>query len=127
MKNYEKYSCSWSKRPFFRYLFATGPRHHVTICYLKRGQSPPQENEPFFEPFSGTKRQVTSWTNPRMPTTFFTPLFRPFCFISIGYIIIIIIMISKSSLIGLGAFGTSCVGLYLFEVLQSNLHISKKK
>jgi hypothetical protein len=37
------------------------------------------------------------------------------------------IMISKSSLIGLGAFGTSCVGLYLFEVLQSNLHISKKK
>jgi hypothetical protein len=54
MKNYEKYSCSWSKIPFFRYLFATGLRHHVTICYLKKGQSPPQGNEPFFDPFSGT-------------------------------------------------------------------------
>jgi hypothetical protein len=54
----------------FRYLFATGPRHHVTFCYLKKGQSPPQGNEPFFDPFSGTKRHVTSWTNPRMPTTF---------------------------------------------------------
>ncbi len=49
------------------------PLHHVTICYLKKGQSPSQGNKPFFDPFSGTLRHVTSWTNPRMPTTFRLP------------------------------------------------------
>ena len=77
MKNYEKYSCSWSKIPFFRYLFATGLRHHVTICYLKKGQSPPQGNEPFFDPFSGTKRHVTVGTNPSVRTSFRLHLFDP--------------------------------------------------
>jgi hypothetical protein len=75
MKKYEKYAWSWSKIPFFRYLFANGPRHHVTILYLKKGQSPPQGNGPFFDPFSGTKRHVTAWTNPRVRTKNFGSTF----------------------------------------------------
>ena len=87
MENYEKYYVIGAKDPFF--AIYTPPLHHVTIFYLKKGQSPPQGNEPFFDPFSGTKRHVTSWTNPRMPTTFLTPPFRPFCFISIRWVRII--------------------------------------
>ena len=83
MENYEKYICNWSKRPFF--AIYTPPLHHVTILYLKKGQSPPQGNEPFFDPFSGTKRHVTVWTNQRVRTDTLTPPFRPYSFISIGW------------------------------------------
>ena len=57
----------------------TPPLNHVTILYLKKGQSPPQGNEPFFDPFSGTKRHVTVWTNQRehkeFDSTFWTLFF----------------------------------------------------
>jgi hypothetical protein len=63
-----------------------GPRHQVTICYLKKGQRPPQGNGPFFDPFSGKKSHMTSWTNHRVRTTFLTPPFSPYSFISIGLV-----------------------------------------
>ena len=72
-----------AKGPFF--AIYTPPLHHVTIFYLKKGQSPPQGNEPFFDPFSGTKRHVTVWTNQRVSTKNLTPPFRPYFFISIGF------------------------------------------
>ena len=59
------------KDPFFPiYTPPYRPLHHVTIFYLKKGQSPPQGNGPLFDPFSGTKRHVTAWTNHRMRTEF---------------------------------------------------------
>jgi hypothetical protein len=71
-----------AKGPFF--AIYTPPLHHVTILYLKKGQRLPQGNEPFFDPFSGTKRHVTVWTNQRVSTKNLTPPFRPYFFISIG-------------------------------------------
>ena len=55
----------------------TPPLPHATILYLKKGQRLPQGHEPFFVPFSGTKRHVTAWTNHRMRTTFRLHLFDP--------------------------------------------------
>ena len=62
-----------AKGPFL--AIYTPPLHHVTILYLKKGQSPSQGNEPFFDPFSGTKRHVTVGTNPSVRTSFRLHLF----------------------------------------------------
>jgi hypothetical protein len=75
MKNYEKYTCSWSKRSIYTPSYR--PLHHVTIFYLKKCQSPPQGNGPFFDPYSGTKRHVTVGNNPSVRTSFLLLFISP--------------------------------------------------
>ena len=104
---------------FFRYLYAplyAGPRSHVTICYLKKGQSPPQGNGPFFDPISafGYQKKRDCVDQPSHAHRILAPPFHPYSFVSIGFFIHIYLILKTFI-----TFGCQVLKLFNIDLFHS--------